>query len=181
MAIYVSTRESKDDKWPRPAQLHTSISSEFAYEPTVSADGRTIIFTSNRAPSNGIFDLWMSTRKSPKDSWSKPIHMCDAINENEWQGSPRLFGEEFGSTLVFHSSNGAKIASRSSGKDPFVVAKRFVEDHQVESVYSPFALNDGTTLYYRRPTGETGSQDIWVVRRVKKAEAEPPVEAETND
>lgn len=48
--------------------------------PTMSRDGRTIYFASNRTGSLGMFDLWVSTRSSPAHAWSPPQNLGPAIN-----------------------------------------------------------------------------------------------------
>jgi Tol biopolymer transport system component len=61
--IWTSTRRSVHEPWSPPvavgAALNTTSSDQ---QPSLSSDGRTIVFTSNRPGSLGANDLWISTR-----------------------------------------------------------------------------------------------------------------------
>ena len=60
--IYRSTRRSAHEPWSPPvgvAALNTVANDQ---QPSLSADGRTVIFTSSRAGTLGGNDLWISTR-----------------------------------------------------------------------------------------------------------------------
>lgn len=64
--IYRSTRRSAHEPWSAPvgvAALNTVANDQ---QPSLSADGRTVIFTSSRTGGLGGNDLWISTR-SPSD------------------------------------------------------------------------------------------------------------------
>ena len=61
--IWTSTRSNPNEPWSAPSPLgsppNTTASDQ---QPTLSADGRTMVFTSNRTGGSGGNDLWMSTR-----------------------------------------------------------------------------------------------------------------------
>src|SRR6266487_5468412 len=62
--IWRLTRQSANDPWSNPTNLGAPIStSALDAQPSLSRDGRTLIFTSNRAGGFGLQDLWMSTRQ----------------------------------------------------------------------------------------------------------------------
>lgn len=70
-------------------------------QPNVRKDGRELVFTSNRAGSNGgSLDIWVSTRASTGHPWTAPVNLGPAINTavNEsrpslsWDGRTLLFG-----------------------------------------------------------------------------------------
>ena len=61
--LFVSTRQSKNEPWGVPVAipgLANTPTSEVA--PTISHDGRTLLFWSDRPGGLGGFDLWVSTR-----------------------------------------------------------------------------------------------------------------------
>lgn len=61
--IYRLTRQSTSDTWSAPEHLDAPINSpDVDSQPSLSRDGRTLIFTSIRAGGYGLQDLWMSTR-----------------------------------------------------------------------------------------------------------------------
>ncbi|OLC43535.1 MAG: hypothetical protein AUH75_02650 [Gemmatimonadetes bacterium 13_1_40CM_4_65_7] len=62
--IWRFTRQSAKDPWSNPTNLDAPIStSALDAQPSLSRDGRTLIFTSNRPGGYGAQDLWMSTRR----------------------------------------------------------------------------------------------------------------------
>jgi WD40-like Beta Propeller Repeat len=61
--IYRLTRQSISDPWSAPEHLDAPINGpDIDSQPSLSRDGRTLIFTSIRAGGYGVQDLWMSTR-----------------------------------------------------------------------------------------------------------------------
>jgi len=62
--IYVLTRQSTSDPWSAPEHLDAPINTpDVDSQPSLSRDGRTLIFTSIRPGGFGQQDLWMSTRR----------------------------------------------------------------------------------------------------------------------
>ena len=61
--LWTSTRQSAHDAWSTPTNLGTPLNSSAAdQQPSLSFDGRTLLFASNRAGGFGGTDIWMSTR-----------------------------------------------------------------------------------------------------------------------
>jgi hypothetical protein len=62
--IWVATRGNVHDAWSTPANLGAPVNSQFAeFHPSVSFDGRTLLFISGLARGGlGGFDIWMATR-----------------------------------------------------------------------------------------------------------------------
>jgi Tol biopolymer transport system component len=61
--IWVSTRQGRGHPWTSPVMLGPEINGPFFdQQPSISWDGRTLFFTSNRPGGAGGFDLYMSTR-----------------------------------------------------------------------------------------------------------------------
>lgn len=70
--------------------------------PTIRADGREIIFFSNRASGLGNTDLWASTRRSVHDAWSTPVNLGAPVNTTAVDQQPSLSHD--GRTLLFTST-----------------------------------------------------------------------------
>ena len=63
--LWVSTRQNVHDPWSPPVNLGAPLNSASDdVTPSISFDGRTLIFGSNRPGGAGGNDLWMSTRTS---------------------------------------------------------------------------------------------------------------------
>jgi hypothetical protein len=83
-----------------PAELVPGVNSAANdMQPSVSQDGRELVFASNRPDSQG-FDIWSASRDSIADSWSAPVNLGSSVNSaaNEtrpslsWDGTILLFG-----------------------------------------------------------------------------------------
>jgi Tol biopolymer transport system component len=61
--LWVATRQTVLDSWSAPALVGPLVNTEFVeFFPSLSSDGHSLFFTSNRPDGFGGFDLWMSTR-----------------------------------------------------------------------------------------------------------------------
>jgi hypothetical protein len=60
--IWVSTRPTVFDAWTTPTGLDVVNTPFSETQPTVSSDGKTLIFTSNRPGGEGMTDLYVATR-----------------------------------------------------------------------------------------------------------------------
>ena len=57
--LWMVTRKAKDDPWGEPVNLGPNINSlGDEREPSLSADGSTLYFGSNRPGGNGYWDIW---------------------------------------------------------------------------------------------------------------------------
>lgn len=72
--------ESKyqNGKWTELKSLPFNSDHYSSAHPTLSKDGKTMIFSSDRPGSKGGMDLWACERSG--DSWGKPYHLGDSIN-----------------------------------------------------------------------------------------------------
>ena len=61
--LWVFTRQTVHDPWSSPVHLDAPINTpDIDSQPSLSRDGRMLIFTSIRSGGLGVQDLWMSTR-----------------------------------------------------------------------------------------------------------------------
>jgi hypothetical protein len=83
--LWITTRPTKQDAWGDPVNLGPTINSandDFA--PTVTADGLTLIFSSDRpGKHSGYYDLWATTRRTPTDAWREPFNLGLMINTDD--------------------------------------------------------------------------------------------------
>jgi len=99
--IYYVNRE--DNSWSGVQNFSDKISKYDSWEsqPTVSSDGKTIIFASDRLGGYGKIDLYEI--KSKDGEWTDPKNLGSVINSNEHEKSPYLHTD--GRTLFFASTN----------------------------------------------------------------------------
>jgi outer membrane protein OmpA-like peptidoglycan-associated protein len=107
--LVVATRKS-DGSWSMPRSISDNINST-ANEGTctISADGRTLIFTSCGGRRGfGNCDLFQSQKTGQQ--WSVPINMGAAINSAAWESQPSLSAD--GRVLYFVSDRKGGIGGR---------------------------------------------------------------------
>ncbi|MBC7922436.1 MAG: PD40 domain-containing protein [Ferruginibacter sp.] len=97
--IYVSYRKGGD--WTEPVPISDRINTaENEGTCTISADGRTLVFTSCQGrQSFGSCDLFVSYKVG--SDWSEPTNMGSKINTYSWESQPSLSAD--GRTLYFVS------------------------------------------------------------------------------
>ncbi len=74
--------------WTKPRNIGPPInSSAWESQPSISSDGKTLYFVSNRKKGKGNKDIWKSTL-SLKGVWSVPVNLGDSINTKGNETSP---------------------------------------------------------------------------------------------
>jgi outer membrane protein OmpA-like peptidoglycan-associated protein/Tol biopolymer transport system component len=93
--------QKKNDAWTKPVPFSNTINGpSWDSQPTISADGRTIIFASKRDGGLGEADLYETTRQAGK--WSAPRNLGNKINTPYTDCLPFLHPD--GQTLYFTST-----------------------------------------------------------------------------
>ena len=97
--IYVSFK--KGDNWSEPINLGEPINTTASEkQPSISPDGRTLYFISNRAGGKGGFDIY-SSYLNDDGQWESPVNMGDSINTPYNEQSPFIHPDN--QTLYFSS------------------------------------------------------------------------------
>ncbi len=97
--IYVSQKQGND--WSKPVNLGSPINTKgWESQPSISSDGKTIYFSSDRKGGLGGYDIWKSTLDS-KGTWTNPINMGENINTSYDEQSPFIHSDD--RTLYFAS------------------------------------------------------------------------------
>lgn len=109
--IYVA--QKKGDDWGKPFNLGAPVnSSGWESQPSISADGHTLYFVSNRKGGYGGYDIW-KCRLTDK-GWSEPENLGPNINTPYDEQSPFIHPDD--STLYFCSNGWPGLGN----KDLFV-------------------------------------------------------------
>ncbi len=88
--------------WSTPENLGSMINSDkWESQPSLSADGRTLYFSSNRSGGYGMRDIWVS--KFTGTTWSRPQNLGREINTTLDETTPFIHAN---SQTLFYSSNG---------------------------------------------------------------------------
>ncbi|HJU73943.1 MAG TPA: hypothetical protein VJ717_09360, partial [Gemmatimonadaceae bacterium] len=76
--IWVTTRGSVNDTWGAPQKVAATFNSPRAeFSPSVTADGNTMYFASER---DGAVELWVARRASPHQEWGAPEKIGGEVN-----------------------------------------------------------------------------------------------------
>jgi hypothetical protein len=90
-----------DGRWSEPSNLRSPVNTSYwESQPSISADGRTLFFSSNRPGGSGGKDIWYS-KLNDKNIWTIPVNMGKTINSEGDEMSPFIHFD--GRTLYFSS------------------------------------------------------------------------------
>ncbi|MDO6440099.1 OmpA family protein [Cyclobacterium sp. 1_MG-2023] len=112
--LYITARV--DGLWQSPVNMGRNVNTRFwESQPSLSADGSLLFFSSNRPEGEGGIDIWVSERLDD-GAWSKAKNLGPNINTKKDEVSPFIF---FNNTVLFFASDGhpgfgAKDIYRSS-------------------------------------------------------------------
>ena len=161
-----------DGQWNPPQNISDNINTVEFNEGTcaISADGRTLVFTSCNAPGLlGRCDLLISYRQG--NEWSKPKNLGKNINTRHWESQPSLSAD--GRLLLFSSDRpggrgrmdiwysvldkeGKWTRAKNLGKPVNTPGEEF----------SPFLHNNNQTLFYSSNGRKgMGGLDLFVTER----------------
>jgi outer membrane protein OmpA-like peptidoglycan-associated protein/tetratricopeptide (TPR) repeat protein len=95
--------EKVGDKWTFPKNMRTPVNTRYKEtQPSLSADGRTLYFASDRPGGKGQLDIWV-TVKDEEGNWSQPVNLGDKINTRQHEMSPFI---HFDNQTLYFASEG---------------------------------------------------------------------------
>jgi Tol biopolymer transport system component len=181
--IYVTRRANTQSPWQAPVRLGAALNgSTREQNPNLSADGRSLYFSSDRAGGCGGTDLWRSSRTdvANDDSWQAPANLGCSLNTTFDEAGPDLFEDKARSTtrLYFIEQNRPDglgdfdIYSSSLGADGTYGAGVLVSELSSASRDGrTVTRRDGLEIFFfsNRPGG-SGLTDLWVATRTTTAD-----------
>ena len=150
--IMTSVKDA-DGNWGKPYSISPNINSQFNEGTcTISADGRTLIFTNCEGrQSMGGCDLFISSKTG--EEWSEPKNLGPGINSRSWDSQPAISAD--GRTLYFVSDRGAGFGMRDIWMSKKDETGRWQEAVNLGlgintkgDEVSPFIHVNGTTLFF---------------------------------
>jgi outer membrane protein OmpA-like peptidoglycan-associated protein/tetratricopeptide (TPR) repeat protein len=95
--------ERVNGSWQKPRNMGRNVNSRFwDSQPSLSADGRMLFFSSNRPEGKGGNDIWFSKRDET-GQWSPAENLGQPVNTSGDEVSPFVF---FNNTVLFFASDG---------------------------------------------------------------------------
>ena len=133
--IYVTNRPTTSDPWGPPVRLGHTVNPGLKYDsdyPSISADGRFLIFSSNRP--DGIedsWDLWMATRPTQEDEWITALNLGPTVNDSFNDLWPSISPD--GSTLFFLSERPGGLGGEDIWQVPIIPQVDLNNDGMVDT------------------------------------------------
>ncbi|HUU20850.1 MAG TPA: LamG-like jellyroll fold domain-containing protein [Sedimentisphaerales bacterium] len=101
--IWVTTRATLSDPWGEPVSLGPTINtSAWDFGPHITADGRTLLFSSGKPGGVGGHDMYVTTRATTSDPWKEPVNLGPVVNSSADERCPNLSADGF--AIRFHSN-----------------------------------------------------------------------------
>jgi hypothetical protein len=114
--IWMASRPDLASDFSSPVNVAELNTAALECMPFLSADELTIFFGSNRPGGLGELDIWYSTRRSNRSSWSTPVNFR-AVNTEYREFSPALSADEQAFLFERTSPDGL------GGKDIYVYSR----------------------------------------------------------
>jgi Tol biopolymer transport system component len=162
--LYVSTRESRQERWGRAINLGPPLNTDaFEAFPTPSADGRTLYFNRSTSFDSDDSDLWVSTRTGSDAPWVEPSRLRGSVNSERAEFSPSLSID--GHTMWFASARRGSIelwvSTRESTSVDWGAPVPLGPGVNVprSMTLAPFVSHDGRALYFMsaRPAADAST------------------------
>ncbi len=157
-----------------PTKLGPTVNtSSEEFNASISADGLSLYFISNRPGGVGGRDIWVATRATTDDDWGEPVNLGPTINTpaGEWGVSISYDGL----SLYFDTR---QSGTSSAINDLWVATRATTDDDWGNPVnlgpmvnssgddYTPSISSDGLALYFMSSrSGGYGNYDLWVTMR----------------
>ena len=178
--IWMTTRKTKADPWGNPVNLGLTVNSPAReHAPSISADGLSLYFSSNRPGGYGLQDLWVTTRETKSAPWGEPVNLGPTVNSQAREHAPSISTD--GLELYFSGLWEFPESPRPGGSgkaDIWVTTRKTKRDPWGTTVNlgpavnsttwdeSPSISGDGLSLYfYSHRSWGSGKSDIWVTKR----------------
>lgn len=165
--------------WTIPMNIGAPVNTKFKEtQPSLSPDGRTLYFASNRTGGKGGLDLWQSTLQQD-GNWSEPINLGDSINTPGEEQSPFIHPDN--QTLYFSSTGLMGL-----GRFDLFVTRKNNQGKWTKPLNLGYPINTnfneeglivnakGNTAYYSSTRdGGLGGRDIYQFELYKEVRPKP--------
>lgn len=165
--LYASRRVAPTDPWPAGQLVAELDDAANQSSPRLSYDGRTIYIASERSPTLGGSDIWVSTRGALGGTWGAPVYLAElSSSAGDHPGGQTADGLMIAidSHRTANTDDDVFIATRTNIADPWGTPVEVAEiDTTGTNDESPWLSPDGLTIYF--DSNRTGDADLYVARR----------------
>jgi hypothetical protein len=162
-----------------PTNLGPIVNSSFSeWPPSISADGLSLYFCSDRPGGYGGRDLWVTTRATKDSEWGTPKNLGPTVNSSSKEALPSISYD--GLSLFFESTRPGGYGNH----DLWVTTRATTDDDwgtpvnlgpTVNTSYqdaTPGISADGLSLFFESTrSGGYGNFDLWVTTRTSDSES----------
>jgi outer membrane protein OmpA-like peptidoglycan-associated protein/tetratricopeptide (TPR) repeat protein len=174
--IYASTFDAIGNTWSKPQSLGDNVNTKY-YEPSVSmtADGNTIYFSSNRPGGLGGLDIYVS-RKDSKGNWGPATNLGAPVNTSRDDDAPFIHAD--GQTLYFSSRGHAGMGGYDIYRSAFDETAGWSQPENLgypintagEDSYFVLSADNKHGYYASAKEGGHGEKDIYLISMPKPKE-----------
>lgn len=172
--ISIGSNSNADFTFGEPINLGPTVNATFCWqgEPSISSDGLSLYFASNRLGGSGDSDIWVTTRPTGDDDWGEPVNLGRTVNSTAKEENPFISAD--GLELYFASNRKGGYG----GHDIWVTRRQTMGDSWGRPTnlgptintgmmdISPCVAADGLSLYlacYQRD--REGCYDLFMTER----------------
>jgi len=159
-----------------PTNLGPIVNSHSAEQsPSISTDGLTLFFDSNRFNEYYIHDIWVTTRKTTSDPWEPPVTLVPIVNSSFSDGTANISAD--GLALYFASERPGEygevdivdiwITTRATTEDEWMIPVNLGRTVNITANdFAPSISANSLELFFASDrTGGFSEFDIWVTMR----------------
>lgn len=140
--IWVTRRRTQTDPWENPTNLGVLVNGSYEdFAPSISSDGLSLYFTSNRPGGSGGYELWVTKREKLEDPWGEPENLGPIVNSSAYDAKPSLSSD--GLSLFFGSNREKRGTPYSDLCYIYVTTRVTTNDPWSEPVRLGPAVNPG--------------------------------------
>ena len=174
LALGLTTEVANADfTFGTPTNLGQTVnSSAREFNSSISADGLSMYFCSNRPGGVGGMDIWVTTRETTDDPWGTPVNLGPTINSPVSDGGVSISSD--GLSLYFSSM---RPAGYGDG-DCWVTTRDTIHDEwgtpmnlgptvnsSADQCYPSISANELTLYFSSNRGGGYGAYDLWMTTR----------------
>jgi hypothetical protein len=155
--IHVSSRSTTSDPWGSPQKLGPNVNTPF-HEGimSISADNRTLYWSSDRPGGLGGFDIWYATRSAPTGEFGPAMNLSE-LNTPGDDFAPEIAAN---GKLLYYASN------RPGGGAGFVNIWVSTRERKDDPFGEPMSLDDiNGPIFQAKPSISAFSEIFWMAVR----------------
>ena len=115
--LWMTTRATTSEPWVEPQNLGSPVNTpDTDWCLSLSPDGCTLYYASQRSGGIGGSDIWVSMRATTDDAWGEPVNLGPAINHSGHDGTPFISedGLELYFSSLFRSASSKRLISAAA-------------------------------------------------------------------